>query len=70
MDGAELAQRLRGLLAGRPDLRLIALTGFGGAEVQRKLLEAGFDLHLVKPAHPDILLRAVGIRDSSGVMLS
>jgi signal transduction histidine kinase len=48
IDGYEVARRLRAE-AGTRDIRLIALTGYGLAEDQRRVLEAGFDLHLVKP---------------------
>jgi PAS domain S-box-containing protein len=54
MDGYRLAQALRERPHAR-DLRLIALTGYGQAEDQRKALEAGFDLHLTKPVDPDRL---------------
>ena len=37
-------------------IRLIALTGYGLAEDQRRVLEAGFDLHLVKPVELNALL--------------
>jgi PAS domain S-box-containing protein len=48
MDGYELAARLR-QMPGLPPLHLIALTGYGQAEDQRRTREAGFDHHLVKP---------------------
>jgi len=35
--------------AERPDLFLVALTGYGQQDDRRKSLEAGFDDHLVKP---------------------
>jgi len=38
-------------------VRLIALTGYGQEEDQRRAREAGFDLHLTKPADPEILQR-------------
>jgi len=58
MSGYELAQRIRAepAFAG---LRLIALTGYGQQEDQARAHEAGFDQHLVKPADPDSLLRAI-----------
>jgi CheY-like chemotaxis protein len=43
-------------------IRLIALTGYGLAEDQRRVLEAGFDLHLVKPVDIRQLLEALGER--------
>ena len=42
------------------DLRLIALTGYGQAEDQRRAREAGFDLHLTKPVDPTKLLYILG----------
>ena len=54
MDGYQLAQALR-LSPHAQGLRLIALTGYGQAEDQRKALSAGFDLHLTKPVDPDRL---------------
>jgi signal transduction histidine kinase len=48
IDGYEVARRLREDAATRA-IRLIALTGYGLADDQRRVLEAGFDLHLVKP---------------------
>src|SRR5690606_3060238 len=48
MNGYELARKLRADGTFRPAL-LVAVTGYGSAEDQRRSLEAGFDLHLVKP---------------------
>jgi CheY-like chemotaxis protein/two-component sensor histidine kinase len=59
IDGYEVARRLR----QHPDtrnMRLIALTGYGLAEDQKRVLEAGFDLHLVKPVDMRLLLDALG----------
>jgi signal transduction histidine kinase len=55
IDGYEVARRLRQEPATR-GIRLIALTGYGLAEDQRRVLEAGFDLHLVKPVELNALL--------------
>ena len=41
-------------------MKLIALTGYGLAEDQRRVLEAGFDMHLVKPVDIDNLMKAIG----------
>jgi CheY-like chemotaxis protein len=51
MNGYEVAQRLRAG-AGMQAARLIALTGWGTEEDQRKSREAGFDAHLTKPVEP------------------
>jgi signal transduction histidine kinase len=55
IDGYEVARRLRDAPDTR-ELRLIALTGYGLAEDQRRVLEAGFDLHMVKPVDVATLL--------------
>ncbi len=56
IDGYEVARRARAALGGRP-LRLIALTGYGAPEQVRRALDAGFDLHLIKPVDPARLER-------------
>ena len=58
MDGHELAKRLR-LLPGLDGLRLIALSGYGQLADKARSKEAGFDVHLVKPANLDAVLAAV-----------
>jgi signal transduction histidine kinase len=59
IDGYEVARRLREN-PGTRDIRLIALTGYGLAEDQRRVLEAGFDLHMVKPVDLAALLSQLG----------
>ena len=58
IDGYEVARRLRKGEETR-HIKLIALTGYGLAEDQRRVLEAGFDLHLVKPVDINHLLDAI-----------
>ena len=53
MDGYEAARRIRAALG--PRVLLVALTGWGQEDDQRQAMAAGFDLHLTKPAEPDIL---------------
>lgn len=56
MDGYEVARRLR----ADPDLRaatLVALTGWGSDEDQRRSKDAGFDYHLTKPAEAALVER-------------
>jgi CheY-like chemotaxis protein len=53
-DGYELARRLQ-CSASRQNVLLVALTGYGSPEQRARALEAGFDLHLVKPVEPDQL---------------
>lgn len=48
LDGYEVARRVRESLGH--NIYLIALTGYGQAEDKKKALEAGFDVHLTKPA--------------------
>ncbi len=59
MDGYQLAAEIRRRLAGRP-MRLIAFTGYGGADDIARASAAGFDVHLIKPVEIDRLLAALG----------
>ena len=52
---------------------MVALTGWGQEEDRRRTAQAGFDVHLVKPADPETLLkllasqpRKIKIQDPSG----
>jgi len=54
MDGYEVARRLR-KEPGMEKGLLAALTGYGQEEDRRKAMEAGFNVHLVKPADIDTL---------------
>ncbi len=58
IDGYEVARRLRADPATRL-LPLIALTGYGQDEDRRRALEAGFDLHLVKPVEAEQIEQAI-----------
>jgi CheY-like chemotaxis protein/signal transduction histidine kinase len=58
MDGYEVARELRRRFDTQ--LTLIALTGYGQPDDRRKALEAGFDLHLVKPVDPQQLFDLLG----------
>jgi two-component system, OmpR family, response regulator len=58
MSGYELAQHLRTVTAGQP-LFLIALTARTSDEDRRRSFEAGFDVHLAKPADPLELMTTV-----------
>jgi PAS domain S-box-containing protein len=51
MDGYEVARAIREREDGTR-MWLIALTGYGQAEDQRRALDAGFDVHLTKPIDP------------------
>ena len=54
MDGYEVARRLRGV-AGLNPLKLVAVTGYGEEANRAMSMEAGFDLHTVKPVELDSL---------------
>jgi PAS domain S-box-containing protein len=54
LNGYQIAQQLRQREAGRR-LFLMALSGYGQEENKRRALEAGFDIHCVKPLKIDIL---------------
>ncbi len=58
MIGYEVARRMRESdLDGH--VKLIAITGYGQAEDERRAYEAGFDLHLTKPVSPEFLRDAI-----------
>jgi CheY-like chemotaxis protein len=57
MDGWELARRLRQLFG--PRIRLIALTSRGDPEDHVRSLEAGFNVHLVKPVPPSTIQQTI-----------
>ena len=59
MDGYQLATEIRRRLAGKP-MRLVALTGYGGADDIARARQAGFDAHLVKPVDIERLLEVLG----------
>ncbi len=56
LDGYQVAKEIRGLERGS-DVLLVAMTGWGQAQDKKRTQEAGFDLHLTKPADPDVLRR-------------
>jgi CheY-like chemotaxis protein len=58
MDGCEVARRLRQAPETARAL-LIAVTGSGREEDVRRCYEAGIDLHVIKPADPEMLHRAL-----------
>jgi signal transduction histidine kinase len=65
IDGYEVARRLRQDPAARA-IRLIAVTGYGLEEDQRRVMEAGFDLHLVKPVDLNALLEQLAAATPAG----
>jgi CheY-like chemotaxis protein len=50
LDGYQMARQMRRQLGG--DLFLISQTSYSQPEDRRRALEAGFDVHLVKPVDP------------------
>ena len=58
MDGVEAVRRMRCDL-GLADALIVAVTGYGGDEDHQRTTEAGFDLHLVKPVEPEVMLEAL-----------
>jgi PAS domain S-box-containing protein len=54
MNGYEVAAQLRKSANRRPMI-LVAFTGYGQDEDRRRVREAGFDYHLVKPLEPAVL---------------
>ncbi len=54
LNGYEAARRIRNEAWGR-HVVLITVTGWGQAEDKRRLKEAGFNFHLVKPVKPKVL---------------
>ena len=56
LDGHAVARALRAG-PGAVSPYLVAMTGFGQPEDQRRALEAGFDRHLTKPADPERLVQ-------------
>lgn len=68
MDGYELARSLQSNLSGGR-IRLVALTGMGQAADVERTTAAGFDLHLTKPADPQLVLHiAAGANDLENVV--
>jgi DNA-binding response OmpR family regulator len=56
LNGYDTCRRMREQPWGK-GMFLIALTGWGRAEDRRRADEAGFDLHMVKPVDPDVLVK-------------
>jgi DNA-binding response OmpR family regulator len=55
LDGYEACRRIRGEKWGK-EMMLVAVTGLGGEEHRMRSLEAGFDMHLVKPVSAETLM--------------
>jgi len=59
LDGLEAARRIRGQPWSNGAV-LVALTGWGQEEDRLQAKKAGFDFHLTKPAHPEVLEKLLG----------
>jgi DNA-binding response OmpR family regulator len=55
LDGYEACRRIRGEAWGK-SMMLVAVTGLGGEDDRMRSLEAGFDMHLVKPVSAETLM--------------
>ncbi|HUP21431.1 MAG TPA: response regulator [Thermoanaerobaculia bacterium] len=66
LDGYELARRVRAAL-GSEGITLVALTSFSRQADRNRALDAGFDIHLTKPATLELLRQAVAPSPDSGV---
>jgi PAS domain S-box-containing protein len=66
MGGLEAAKHLRSLANSEPML-LVALTGWGQEQDQRRTREAGFDLHLLKPINRDELDKVLAASPTGAV---
>jgi signal transduction histidine kinase/CheY-like chemotaxis protein len=66
IDGYETCQRLRLEPFGR-SVCIVALTGWGQEQDKRRAMEAGFDIHLTKPADPMLLERLLLGADVSDI---
>ncbi|BDU17705.1 ATP-binding protein [Lysobacter auxotrophicus] len=64
LNGFEACRAMRSDAAGRPFVA-IALTGWGGKEAKAASRDAGFDLHLVKPAEPSAITELLQMRLSA-----
>jgi len=64
MNGYEVARALRGRY---PDLRLIALTGYGQDADAQAAADAGFDAHCTKPIGVAQLLNEIDAADTSAI---
>ncbi len=57
--------RANGVAAGRGDMLLVALTGWGQATDRERTREAGFDSHIVKPVDAVSLAALIAMHPKS-----
>jgi CheY-like chemotaxis protein len=64
LNGEEACRRIRSTPWGK-DTMLIAVTGWDREDNRRRIVDAGFDAHLVKPVEPgvvaDLLTSRLGV---------
>ena len=60
MNGYQLAERLRSF-EQLPNIRLIALSGYGSETDKARAIEAGFDVHLIKPTRIEEILQYLNV---------
>jgi len=66
MDGFEACRRMRERPWGSR-VAVIAVTGWGQAEDQRRTEAAGFDRHLLKPVAADLMVEMLAKLDSAAI---
>jgi CheY-like chemotaxis protein len=64
LSGYDVCRRIRAEAWGA-DVTIVAMTGWGDAEAQRRARSAGFDRHLVKPVDDESLLAALALAGSA-----
>jgi signal transduction histidine kinase/ActR/RegA family two-component response regulator len=65
LDGYEVARRIRTAPEGRK-VKLVALSGYSGAETKAKAINAGFNMHMAKPLHPADLTKILEMPQRAG----
>ena len=65
MDGFEAARQIREALGDH--VMLVAVSGWGQDEDKRRARGAGFDMHLTKPADPDVLEELIASATMRGI---
>ncbi len=64
MNGYDVARELRARSRqSNPDIRIIAMTGYGQQADRQRAADAGFHAHLVKPFDPEVLRPLVNARN-------
>ena len=61
MDGQQVCRQLKTAHTTK-DIRVIAMSGFFSRDDQRRILDAGAEVCLLKPFTPDVLLNAIGLK--------